>query len=218
MIKSYFIDLKYIFTNPIFIKVSNDKKEMFLYFIYFQIIILLINVSSYGICEILGVNSDSNISEITFFNVVLLAPIIEECMFRAILKKRIINYFVFFISGIYFLRYELNENIYIMSILIIAFAFLLFFLNKTSFFDHNYSNEQLLFVVYISSLSFGIAHVGNYTLSTKIILFLIIMSLSKIISGFLRAMFRIKFGLFPSIILHVFTNLVGFSAYHFSNN
>lgn len=216
MIERFFNSLKYIFTNPLFIKVSNDKKEMFLYFIYFQIIIFLINIFAFGVCELFDVNPNSNITEITFFNVVVLAPVIEECMFRAILKKKFINYFLFIIASVYFFRFQLNENIYIISAIIIVFTLLLLLLNKNNFFDNNYTNLQLLFVVYISSISFGIAHVGNYTFSTKIILFLIIMSLSKIISGFLRAMFRLKFGFFYSIILHIFTNLVGFSAHYFS--
>ncbi len=209
MKESFLIDLKNIFINPISITHSNDKKKLVLYIFYFQAIAIAINILAFSITKLLDIHSNSKITDFTFLNIVLVAPIIEEFMFRAILKKKLLNYCLFLVANLYFFRSFL-DNIYITIFLILALLFSLFILFKKKYFNSNYNNSQLIILVYVTSFSFGIAHMVNYDASTSIVLFLIVMSITKIISGFLLSMFRIKFGLLYSILFHCFNNSLSF--------
>ncbi|GAB3653216.1 hypothetical protein GCM10028791_23220 [Echinicola sediminis] len=70
-------------------------------------------------------------------------------------------------------------------------------------------NQQAL--VIISSIVFGLFHMGIYYTS-EIILFQVIAVLGSMGSGFIFSRFRIKYGIFNAIKLHASVNAMAFIA------
>lgn len=221
MKNSFIIDLNKIFTNPTLLSRNKEKYSIVKYFILIQLILLILNLVLAAICYGFNISLSSSVVELSFIYIVVFAPIIEEFSFRAMLKKSSLNIALSlgasssFLISIFFTDFF---TIYIISFLI--FILIYFYLKKSNylFINQEYNKSQSLLLVYSSSFLFGFAHLLSYifTLETMIPLFFIVI-IPKIISGFLHAMFRLKFGLIHSIFLHFSINLMGYIIYYLNH-
>jgi uncharacterized protein len=151
---------------------------------------------------------------IVFLSMVLLAPIIEELIFRLILKPRYINCVIFtLVNGLLAIIF-LYKKVFFMFIPVslISLISLYFLLNKKGF-----KNLQTFFLghfklfFYLSSFLFGFLHVTNYEpFNYKLIIVMPILISPIVVTGILLGFIRMKFGIIYSILLHSLINLVGF--------
>ncbi|MEO8534359.1 MAG: CPBP family glutamic-type intramembrane protease [Flavobacterium sp.] len=226
MVKTFFEDFKNVFRSPDLICCNNKQFKFEEFITYFLIIQLFFFVTSF-ITFIMAnkfkliIHYDS--LKFFFLNVVAIAPLKEELLLRSFLKKSKINIALFLsMLTCFFLDHSIDNKfmIYLVSFSSIpVYYFLLSFCIKKTYFLKAYSKNQLLILVYSSSILFGLAHIVNFQfnineLSSKLFILLIIVSIPKIFGAFLFAMYRIKFGILPSFLLHAFNNLLGYSLIH----
>lgn len=149
---------------------------------------------------VLGIDliSEDNLSEnkqydnavLEFLDIVVLGPIFEEFNFRFLLTFQKLFFFnVLFHLYDIFLSYKIFPLFAFIGVLIAKIIFKI-------------SNQTIL--VILSSFAFSIAHISNYqeTLSLSAIL----IAIPFFINGIIYALVRIKYGLFYSILLHIFSN------------
>jgi len=217
MIKFFLNDLKKVFTNPTLIYSSETKefKVYFSYFIFIQVIFIFLSIINALLFNHFDISFRFDMSKVSFFYIVLVGPLMEELLFRSYLKKSKMNIALFVCGLIYFLlNLFVNNKVLTCSISFLLIPLFYFILvksvNKLSLWNP-YSKNQSLFLVYLSSVSFGIAHIGNYKFSLEIFCVLLIVLIPKIIGGFVFAMYRIKFGIIQSLLLHSFANFMGYS-------
>lgn len=210
MIINFILDLKNIFLNPFLIGRQIKKMSPIFYFIFSILTLIIINCITSLIIKHFSLEIPKiQINELNFIRIVIVFPIIEEFVFRAILKYSLTNLYFFFIGIMGFIL----DHIKIYPIVIFLVILLLIFLVQKSKKNRPllslYDNKNYnIIMVYTSSLSFGIAHVLNFKYSDIFSMFIIIYVSSKIIGGFLFSMLRIKYGILYSIIFHIFNNLV----------
>ena len=212
--KSDFLrDLKNIFYNPLLIREPfKFKVPYYLIYVGLSILItLIIDLVLIFVLKSAKVQINFRIKHSDILSIVVIAPLIEEFCFRAVLKKNFKNLFLFLIGILGFvLQYLSTKPIYIAAciLLLVAIVVILFNTNSRIFYLNPYKKKHLLILVYFSSFSFALAHlIGVNCFSTSFIL-LGVYIFPKILVGFLLAMFRIKFGLLYSIIFHAFINLI----------
>ncbi|XDZ53160.1 CPBP family intramembrane metalloprotease [Flavobacterium tructae] len=222
MIKTFFEDFKNIFKSPDLICCDNKSfkfKGFISYFLIIQLFFFAISFLTFIIANKykLIIHFDSH--KFFFINVVIIAPLKEELLLRSFLRKSMINIALFLsMLTCFFLDHTIDDKFIICLVSFSSFPiyhFLLRFRIKKSYFLKPYSRNQLLVLVYLSSILFGLAHIVNFQfdihqLSIKLFFLLIIVSLPKIFGAFLFAIYRIKFGLLQSFLLHAFTNLLGY--------
>ncbi len=224
MIVQFIEDIKKIFINPILIKESKKNKTILIYF-FFAIIVLIAPKSLLPVARrLLNIAPPFQniiVGKVTFFIVVIYTPMIEEFCFRAFLKKSKIN-MTFLLSGLtsLILVFTLKVGVFyhfIIFISIIIFTYLLLSYFKCYF--KYFTRYQLSFMVYFSSISFGLAHLVNHEGITFYTFFpLLMLSIFKVLDGFLISMLRLKFGLLYSVIFHSTVNLIAFLLMQLSVN
>ncbi|MFI0428452.1 type II CAAX prenyl endopeptidase Rce1 family protein [Mariniflexile sp. HMF6888] len=217
--KTFLLDFKNILVNPtLFINFFFSWKQIasiFSYIFLGLIFFLLLGFFSVFIHRIWNVPLPYKNINISFFNAVLLAPIIEELSFRAILKKSKIN-FLFFISSFSYLifGYLLKYDLFVYYIVLLIITLFYVFVKKKVDFLEPYSKKQVLYLVYISCFFFGFAHIINYDISLNILIPLLAILLFKVLGAFFLSLLRLKFGLMVSILFHFIINLSAFIIYN----
>jgi len=215
-------DLKLIFKSPLLI--DRDKKStiIFKYFVYIFILFFINTTISFIIHKVFNTQRPygGNLNKKTFLKSVIFIPIIEEFVFRAI-QKRKKQSIILFISGIlsfFLLLYSKKINIYLHIILFLFFLifwFIYFFkFHKKKI--NPYTKKQSIYIIYLSSIIFGLMHINTFkTINLQIIFPLILVTLPKVFDGFLLSLLRFKFGLFYSVLFHVLINLIPFMIFQF---
>ena len=151
---------------------------------------------------------------ISLILMVISAPLIEELLQRSYLKSFIWNnvfvpiniglilIFTFHIRGYYLL-------VFCPIILVISnmvYTRVLNYKKEKFHFLRSYINKYNLYF-YLSAISFGAAHIGNYESAHFIPLLPIFLVLSQIFGGFLLGYIRVFMGLRWSILFHALHNL-----------
>lgn len=143
--------------------------------------------------------------------VVIIAPILEEFIFRINLRHSILNLSLFLAAITYLLTGVISD--YVISIwirLIMSFfLWIIYYELFVELFDRNIQtswNRYSLIFFYVSLFSFGFSHIFNYQLSCKLLIYLPIITLPQTISGITLAYIRIKYGILYSILLHSTSN------------
>jgi len=149
-----------------------------------------------------------------FFKIVLVSPVLEELLFRSILKpqKKFISLFLFSLVIIIFNKVFMSSLLVssaISAAVVIPISFYLFkFELDKNLLNWYYKNYKI--IVYSSSILFGFIHVINYRLTLSVLVLSPLYILPQIIAGFAYAFIRIRFGLFLSIFSHSVYNFFTF--------
>ncbi|AXB56115.1 CPBP family glutamic-type intramembrane protease [Flavobacterium fluviale] len=207
-------DIRQLFHSPIsieYIGISSNLRLFFYYNFIFILVLIFLSVLV-GILKhyfaghhqiILPVN-------VTFLKVAIIAPVIEEIIFRLIIKVNRLNVVLFFA---YLTFYILYQN-YILStflyyVLVASFFSLLFinaFNHKIN--ENSLKNKHSKFLIYISCLLFGLFHLPNFNEVDVTNIITLGYLFSKVFAGFAFILLRLKFGLSASILLHVIINSI----------
>lgn len=163
--------------------------------------------------------NDSNIY-VFIFQVLIIAPIMEELLFRGILKDNIyllsisVAVFVFFSIKIYYHKsfYDLDEKfVFAFTASLIVMIGMIILCNFTStavIITSLYSSKTyLLLLIAISSLLFALLHCTNFNYRNISSISLILALLPHFISGIVYSIICLKYGIGYSILLHISVNL-----------
>ncbi|PWS31795.1 CPBP family glutamic-type intramembrane protease [Pedobacter paludis] len=159
-------------------------------------------------------NVASTEKNILFFLVI--APVIEELIFRLPLKASRLNIFISFILA-YYLFYlshktfqsivNINESIKFLTFSLICYS-LLYKVNTK--FYYTFSGKYFTAYFYLLTITFGLLHLSNFIhlVPDNLILFAPIFVIHQIIVGFFLGYLRLKRGLFWSILMHTMLNVL----------
>ena len=152
----------------------------------------------------------------SFFIGGIIAPILEEFIFRFYLNSLLGNIIYLFINLFIILQIfygfeKLQMVIYILAVIIsillvsILFEQSILFREKLSFFVTKYF--QIFF--YFSVLTFALVHVSNLEICNQHSFFIILLLLPQFFGGLIFSYARLKWGLKTSILIHSLNNLIG---------
>lgn len=159
--------------------------------------------------------------------ILIVAPILEEIIFRLPLKFNRTNLFIA-ITTFYFCFYLSFDNfvhsfwgvLLIKTVFIIGlFWFVVYYLCKNSFYK-TISTKYFGFLFYTLATTFGLLHITNFIefVPQKLLFFSPIFAFHQVIMGLFLGYIRVKKGLIWSIALHVCFNAPGAIHYFFVNN
>lgn len=212
MTKKYVYDLIRVCSSPEKIqnsKYPSDRKTLALYFIFTLLFYFLINISIALIDNWIHLPKvQFGIKDLSIFKVVILAPIVEEVCFRAILKndKFSISIFIVGILYLFLLKLILIKNEHIIFILLFCYLVFNTLLKALNIQFRQYKRNELRFLVLISCFFFGMAHILNYEISWQNSFSFFFIFTPYFFSGVILSMLRLKFGLFYSILSHSIWN------------
>lgn len=144
----------------------------------------IINTENHAIEKLFKTMSTTAI----FFLVVIIAPLVEELIFRL------------------YLRYETNLLIGTS----IRFSHLFLDREKAAQFDLDLNSKWSRFypkIFYFSALLFGLVHLVNYEISPTILLFSPILVAPQIVLGLIIGFLRLRYGFWTGFMMHSFHNL-----------
>ena len=151
-----------------------------------------------------------------FIFVAILAPIIEEAIFRLSLVFKPIYFTISFSLLIAVIINRIASVIpAIISLLPLFFIFYYLTRHYKTTLQH-WGNRYLGYLVYFSSLSFGLLHMGNYHFEAVYqYLAIPLLIFPQLTMGFLFSFVRLHYknGIIICILVHIFTNTL--SAIHF---
>jgi uncharacterized protein len=167
---------------------------------------LLLNFLSFN-------NSELEISNLrAIFAGIIVAPIIEEFLFRFLLIPKYKNLIVFSIFCSFLAFFTFIKSSYTYFYIFVALCLIIFFilLNK------RYLRATQFFIIrhykyyfFLSWIVFGFYHLANYSpLNYKIILFSPIILLPHMVLGSFLGFIRMRFGLMYSILFHAVNNTI----------
>lgn len=209
-------DIKNLFLSPNLIEYarlpSNLRLFSYYYFIlFFFLVIFTISIES---LTHFFINKPKIIipKNITFLKVAIIVPIIEEVLFRLVIRVNKLNLFLFVVFSVVSILYEsyiLPTDVY--YIFIGAFLLLLLFKKFNSTINSACEkNNFILLLTYLSCLLFGLFHLSNFKDIDITNIVVIAYLFSHIIAGFVFVLLRLKFGIIASILLHMLINSVAF--------
>ena len=157
-----------------------------------------------------------------FFSLVLVMPILEELVFRTLIKPNksdlllfpcgVIGLTLVLTLGSQFTWYYTYAGI---AVLLIG----IFLLLKSKLFEKKFLLQTSKFLqkkgimitlLIVSSLLFGVSHALNYGTLSEINLVILLLTIPRIFSGSIYGIFKIKNGITWSIGLHALRNLIPF--------
>ncbi|VDH03539.1 Uncharacterised protein [Bergeyella zoohelcum] len=195
--------------------IGNLKFVVSRYFgVLFSFLILAIIFSFFGMLK-----SDGEVTSgiekkfpdgIRILLVCIIAPVLEELIFRLPLKINKINLSISLVCFSLFMFFLMKSNFPQNDILRYLFVCILFFsclyliLYRYNDVNAFLKNHYIIFL-HLLTISFCLAHFGNYNFKTKSIVPYLIM-FSVLLNGYLFSYVRLRFGIQYSIFIHMFHN------------
>ncbi|MCF6222855.1 MAG: CPBP family glutamic-type intramembrane protease [Flavobacteriaceae bacterium] len=147
-------------------------------------------------------NKEEIMNSIFFYSIffIIVAPVLEEVLYRLPLRNNKLSFLSFLVGGIYIFAFDLLFVRMILGIYLMAIIYLIFSRRETS----------KIFVI-MSILVFTISHIGNYNLlevKSMSLLELLFMFLPQLILGIIVTLFRMKFSFKYALLYHVIYNLI----------
>lgn len=209
------MDLKSFIQNPKYISETkiNWYQFILLIFLYF-FVVTVISIPLSGIMHLLEgkhFSSDLSVSEM-FIKAVIIAPLIEESMFRLLLKPKQNNLIVFLLLMSPSALYTLYNGNYITFTVITSteLAILITILRNTYLLKlQKCIIKYFRLFFYFSILSFGFLHIMNFSfpeINLWVILCTPLLVSPQIFMGSILGFVRVKYGFIYSILLHATIN------------
>jgi membrane protease YdiL (CAAX protease family) len=212
-------DLKFIFVKPNSINIQNPTRNI-KNILFYILILYFIQISKTFLVAwvdfVFGSTSHIKSTEsLSFFRMAFIVPIYEELAFRLFLRPKKINFLISFVTILLVL---LETNLFITDFWFYVFIIILLIVAVK--FDCQQGNDvkSNLILIYASSLFFGMLHLFNFDILGNFDIIVMVYIISKIISGFLFSLIRLKFGITTSIILHILINSTGYILMLLSKN
>jgi len=122
------------------------------------------------------------------FMLLILAPVLEELIFRLYLRY----------------KYNFIARLFIFGFIITGRT------NKSKIEDafKRFWFKQYRYIFYFSAIFFGFVHIFNYDYSIKMFLLIPLLTAPQIVMGVFLGYMRVRFGIFQSIILHTLHNAI----------
>jgi hypothetical protein len=183
--------------------------------------LLLITSADYFVVNILNYESVINlvssstkeIGKENIFKIVIIVPIIEEILFRLILKPTRLYVGIF---SLFFSFYLLNRNFtnanfmeltFYLKLSIAIIISMLIYLKSDLYVS--FIKKHIKYFIIISIIIFGLAHISNIKpLHFQLFLFYPIFVIPQMIIGYFITNIRLKLGFLWGILLHCFVNLI----------
>tara|TARA_Y100000815_G_C13341656_1_gene500204 strand:+ start:1394 stop:2065 length:672 start_codon:yes stop_codon:yes gene_type:complete len=154
------------------------------------------------------------------FMILILAPVLEEIMFRTLIRPSHLELMLFFmIWPIFFIGTIVPIDAHwaitavFIGVLLFSLAYLLSQLipEKRTLGLRNFLDRQYLFFWFASSIVFGFVHITNYVDNYMVNLALFVLIAPRIIAGFMMGWIKLKNGsLAWSMALHFMNNALPF--------
>ena len=144
-----------------------------------------------------------------FILVAILAPIIEEIIFRLCLVFTPTYFAISFSILITLIIFNLTSFMPAMISLLLLFFIFYYIVVNNKILIHRFWYKYLGYLVYFSSLTFGLLHVGNYQFVEAYQFFIIpLLIFPQLAMGFLLSFVRLyyKNGILICILVHIFMN------------
>lgn len=152
-----------------------------------------------------------------FISMIILSPVLEEILFRLILKPRFRNVLIFSVfSGVLAINFLFIESFILgIPLLILSIVSFTILIDKKYFRKAQiYFLKHFSIIFYMISIIFGFVHVTNYEpFNYKLVLILPILISPLVLAGILLSFIRMKFGIGYSMLMHSMINLIGFLAF-----
>ena len=155
----------------------------------------------------------SRIDQMSYYELVvqglLVAPVVEELIFRVILRKGKSNYYIFsmtcvVVSIITAYLHRWDSTIIILIILLVGNVLML--LQYKGVVDI-YDSKQYRYLYFGSILAFGLLHIKNFIFPNPLLWIISpLMVLPQIGLGFILSFIRVKYGIKYSIVFHLIVN------------
>lgn len=146
--------------------------------------------------------------------VVIIAPIVEETIFRGALhySRWSIALFASFFMGIFAKYIGINERIniplgFVYFACAVLFPIFYFVSKPLDGFFKTFWTKYFSYIFHLVAIGFGLIHLSNYT-GISNYLFAVPLVTSQIISGYVLGFVRMKFGLSYSIAFHAAWNFI----------
>ncbi len=224
---SSYLGIQYFFSDNNTITLTSFllKSWLFIYAIKFTCFLLIFILQKMDFVSIKNVGltnwANDTSTYVFIFQVFILGPILEEILFRGILKGNIylvsasISAFVFFCVKIYYKKnfYDVDEKFFFALLLsivtFVVFVTVFRFTNIGVNISKLYaSNTYLRFLIVISALCFAYWHSSNFEAKDFLSISLILALLPHFISGIVYSGVCLKYGITYSIMLHMSVNLL----------
>lgn len=145
---------------------------------------------------------------IVFLTVTILAPIIEEAIFRYQLK----NWYVAFLAWAAFFSIIFYHNFYpqvlIAAAIFITICSIPFYLKTRKTIRYRVIKSAFRTHFYLTALVFGLVHVSNYNNPFQYGWAIVLLVLPQLFIGFILGYVRMRFGLKNSMIFHAAYNFI----------
>jgi hypothetical protein len=149
---------------------------------------------------------------VVFFAVIVGAPLLEEPLFRLVLKPTANSFIVILIFFGLTVISCLAEKLFVVSaVSLVLFCFILILVSNKNYFRKTqiWLLKHFRGFFYTSCVLFGIVHITNYEpFSYKLFLILPVFSIPYIIAGMFFGFIRMKFGLAYAMLYHSLFNLL----------
>ena len=148
---------------------------------------------------------------------VFLVPVLEEFVFRSLIKpnnKSIAIFFSGLVGLILYIFLGATSNIYLLIAILLTAIIITYVLainrGKKYFNDLVIKafHKNYIAILTITSIIFGLLHCFNYASLTEINIAVLLLAFPRVVTGFLYGIFKIRNGLKWSIALHIMKNLV----------
>lgn len=143
--------------------------------------------------------------------IIILAPLIEEVIFRLLLRFNRSNVkLFFFISIIYLILFIFLKKYVVASLILTIQIFLLIILIIKSINEIElWFKNNFRFVFYFSFISYGLVHLSNYNQITTTVIFLSpILVFPQILLGSIIGYIRINYSFLHGLFFHMLINLL----------
>lgn len=145
-----------------------------------------------------------------FGSVVIVAPVVEELIFRLQLKSYSLAVIFYAGLGVFFLNklftgFTLGISVFaVLSIAVVVFLWL--WESKTK--RTRFVNVYFKYHFYFTAIIFGLVHISNYNNPFKFGFSVLLLVLPQTFVGFILGYVRMRFGVSKSIIMHAAYNFI----------
>lgn len=147
-----------------------------------------------------------------FLSSVILAPIMEELVFRIGITSKRLNFYILLLASLVYLILTIVQNKYIFSLAISIYPISQYLLYRFFRIDKNYFSISIFF----SAVYFGLIHIFNFNHEEMRNIFsYAVMILPLIVFGYTFGKIRVKLGISYAILAHMILNLIGFLSSNF---